>query len=134
MSKVDEVVENFTKTVVESVNALDECDLVDAEQEPALRSCLDAYKQDHNPDHLFDYLNSLHAEFVKGLSYPEEPAAEPLAPAAPEGEDAAQAMVPATAAPAVEPAPAEQMIPAEVVVKQEEMKIEPPVETAADAE
>ena len=102
--------------------------LEETEGEDLLTKQLDMYRQDHNPDHLFDYLNSLHTSFLQAMAIADAKPAEP-APAEMPASEPAVAVEPAQDI-AVLPAAQQIVVPAEI--SQTEMKIEEPSETAVD--
>ena len=133
MSESETIVESFKESVQESVENLSECSCLSQDELNGLTNVLELYKQDHNADHLFDYLTALHASFVdcmnkdccdaKNPQAAEEPATPAPVYADPE---TAAVEIPVDDG-------AEAIIPAEVILKKEEMKVEPPTETATEA-
>lgn len=89
---------------------------------------LELYHQDHNPDHLFDYLNSLHTSFLQAMAISDAKPAE-QAPAEMPAAEPAVVLEPAQDI-AVLPAAQQVVVPAEI--SQKEMKIDLPKETAVD--
>ena len=135
MTESETIVESFKESVQERVDNLSECSCLSQDELNGLTNVLDLYKQDHNADHLFDYLTALHASFVdcmnkdccdaKNPQVAEEPATPAPVPVYADPEAAAVEIPVADGA--------EAIIPAEVILKKEEMKVEPPTETATEA-
>lgn len=135
MTKSETIVESFKESVQERVDNLSECSCLSQDELNGLTNVLELYKQDHNADHLFDYLTALHASFVdcmnkdccdaKDPQAAEEPATPAPTPVYADPEAAAVEIPVADGA--------EAIIPAEVILKKEEMKVEPPTETATEA-
>lgn len=133
MTESETIVESFKESVQERVDNLSECSCLSQDELNGLTNVLELYKQDHNADHLFDYLTALHASFVDCMNKDccdaknQQAAEEPATPAPVYADpEAAAVEIPVADG-------SEAIIPAEVILKKEEMKVEPPTETATEA-
>lgn len=135
MTKSETIVESFKESVQESVENLSECSCLSQDELNELGNVLELYKQDHNADHLFDYLTAMHASFVDCMNKECDDAEKPQDAEEPAAPDTTPVYDDPEAAAVENPVAdgAEAIIPAEVILKKEEMKVEPPTETATEA-